>query len=113
MDASVIKTSAIFRENPISPSCHAATLVETEQGLMAAWFSGTHEGHPDVAVWNARFENGAWSQPACLIDIAGVPLWNPVFFRDSNGKIWLFYKAGPNVPAWTGAYICSEDEGKT
>jgi predicted neuraminidase len=80
---------------------------------MAAWFSGTHEGHPDVAIWSARFENGAWSQPACLVDIPGVPLWNPVFFRESSGAIWLFYKAGPTVPAWTGAYICSQDEGHT
>ena len=113
MSSFLIKSHAIFRENPVSPSCHSATLVETDRGLLAAWFSGTHEGHPDVSIWSARLNPDGWSEPACLADVPGVPLWNPVLFREAGGEIWLFYKIGPNVPAWTGALIQSRDNGFT
>ena len=43
----------------------------------------------------------------------GVPLWNPVLFRDAPGVIWLFYKAGPTVPAWSGFYLQSRDAGRS
>ncbi len=104
MPAFLVESHAIFSENRNSPSCHSATLVETEQGLLAAWFSGTHEGHPDVSIWSARHSPDGWSEPACLADVPGVPLWNPVLFREAGGEIWCFYKIGPSVPAWTGAY---------
>jgi predicted neuraminidase len=80
---------------------------------VAAWFAGTHEGHPDVAIWLARFDGVGWSDPAKVADEPGVPLWNPVLLRDRENTAWLFYKAGPSVPAWTGLYIKSLDEGRT
>lgn len=113
MNAFQVEPQPIFNENPESPACHAATLVETRQGLLAAWFSGTHEGHPDVAIWAARETPQGWGQPYLLIDVRGVPLWNPVLFKDARGVIWLFYKIGPNVPSWTGALIQSTNDGVT
>jgi predicted neuraminidase len=80
---------------------------------LAAWFAGTHEGHPDVAIWLARFDGRDWSDPVKVADEPDIPLWNPVLFRDSANTIWLFYKAGPSVPAWTGLYVKSVDEGQT
>jgi predicted neuraminidase len=100
--------------------CHAATLVEIPFGhhvaggdLLAAWFGGTHEGHADVAIWLARCQAGRWGAPVKIAAVPGVPLWNPVLFRDRAGTIWLFYKIGPTIPAWTGAYIRSADNGLT
>ena len=90
------------------PSCHAATVVEAAPGaLLAAWFGGTHEGHSDVALWLSRHDGGGWSAPVKIVDAPGVPLWNPVLFRDTAGVVWLFYKAGPTVPAWSGCYLQS------
>ena len=109
------RSQAVFRAGalPIS-QCHASTLVEALDGdLLAAWFGGTYEGHPDVAIWLARCQNGRWNQPIKVADISNVPLWNPVFFRDQSGILWLFYKVGPTIPAWTGAYIRSIDNGYT
>jgi predicted neuraminidase len=110
----VILSYPIFDAQPTHPSCHAATVVELAGGhLLAAWFAGTHEGHPDVAIWLSCFDGAAWSEPVMVADEPNVPLWNPVLFRDQSDAIWLFYKAGPGVPAWTGLYIQSRDEGQT
>ena len=41
------------------------------------------------------------------------PLWNPVLFKSSENKLFLFYKAGPNPREWWGMYKTSADQGKT
>ncbi len=33
-------------ENKPTPQCHASTIVETQAGLVAAWFGGKHEKNP-------------------------------------------------------------------
>ena len=47
-----------------------SAVVELADGnLLAAWFGGMHEGHPDVAIWLARFDGQRWwsgSQGALL-----------------------------------------------
>ncbi len=102
----------IFARDPNVPSCHAATIVEvTPDALLAAWFAGTYEGHPDVAIWLARCERGAWSEPVKVADEPGVSHYNPVLFRDRSGTLWLFYKIGVSVPTWTGMYRISRDGG--
>ena len=110
----MLQSGPIFSVSPDFPSCHAATIVEAAPGsLLAAWFAGTHEGHPDVAIWLSRHDGAGWSAPIEIIDAPGVPLWNPVLFRDTAGVIWLFYKAGPSVPAWSGLYLQSCDAGRS
>lgn len=95
-------------------SCHAATVAEAADGdLLCAWFAGTHEGSPDVAIWMARRHQGVWGEPAIVADVPGVPLWNPVLFCDVRNTLWLFYKIAPSIPAWTGAYLRSYDHGHT
>lgn len=110
----MLYSEPVFDHNPHAPSCHAATLVEAPDGrLLCAWFAGTHEGHPDVAIWMAAREDGRWSQPVKIVDEPEIPLWNPVLFRDASDAVWLFYKIGPDVPSWTGAYVRSFNGGRT
>ena len=107
----------IFDTAPF-PSSHASTIEETSSGLIAAWFGGTHEQHPDVAIWVSRHENGEWTAP---IEVAnGVvsptvrhPSWNPVLFQPAGGPLLLFYKVGPSPSKWWGMLMTSDDEGKT
>ncbi len=104
----------LYEPTPALPSCHAATIVEARPGeLLAAWFAGEAEGRPDVAIWLAQFAGGRWGAPRRVAAEPGIPLWNPVLFRDGGGVIWLFYKIAPTIPAWTGAYVRSHDGGKT
>ena len=47
----VLRSEFIYETAPF-PSCHASTIAETKSGLIAAWFSGTHERHP---TWGSGF----------------------------------------------------------
>lgn len=115
--AAIVKSEFIFEKAPF-PSSHASTIVETTGGLVAAWFGGTRERHPDVGIWVSRQEGTGWSAPA---DVAnGVqpdgtrhPCWNPVLFQPSNGPLVLFYKVGPSPSTWWGMVRTSTDNGRT
>jgi len=58
----LMKSEFIYETAPF-PSCHASTIAETKAGLIAAWFGGTGERHPDVGIWVSRHENGRWTAP--------------------------------------------------
>ena len=99
-----------------TPQSHAATIVETPAGLIAAWFGGKQERDPGVGIWMARQRAGRWSAPAEVAD--GVqadgtrlPSWNPVLFRSSTGTLMLFYKVGPDPQHWWGMLKTSRDDG--
>lgn len=95
-------------------SSHASTVVELPAGeLMAAWFGGTAEGKPDVAIWGAHGRAGQWSAPVQLVREPGVPCWNPVLFHTGDGVLWLYYKFGPSPGTWTAGRLYSRDEGAT
>jgi predicted neuraminidase len=97
-------------------SSHASTIVELQGGTsMAAWFGGTGEGNPDVAIWGSFTASGqlAWAAPVELAREAAVPCWNPVLFHTKDGRLWLYYKFGPSPSTWTAARKYSDDEGKT
>jgi predicted neuraminidase len=93
---------------------HASTIVELKNAdLMSAWFGGTAEGKPDVAIWGTTRTHGKWSAPLELAREPDVPCWNPVLFHTRDGKLWLYYKFGPSPQTWVGARKWSADEGKT
>ncbi len=95
-------------------SSHASTVVELKGGdIMAAWFGGSREGAPDVAIYGARLHDGIWSAPTELARALGVPCWNPVLFHTRDGRLWLYYKYGPKPSSWLGARKWSSDEGRT
>lgn len=96
------------------PSCHASTVVELNNGdLLAAWFGGSDEGEPDVAIWSSRRSNGVWSVPVELARETRIATYNPVLFHSGDGRLWLYYKFGPHPDRWTAARRFSMDEGKT
>lgn len=113
----IVKSEFIYESAPF-PSCHASTLVETKDGLVAAWFGGTHEKHPDVAIWTARWQGDRWTTPVEVAngvqpDGRRYPTWNPVLFQPKTGPLLLFYKAGPSPSEWWGMLMSSQDQGKT
>jgi len=113
----LLKSEFIFARAPFR-QCHASTIAETPDGLVAAWFGGTHERHPDVGIWLARYDNGHWTPP---VEVAnGVqsptnryPCWNPVLFQPRTGPLLLAYKVGPSPGSWWGMWMTSEDCGRS
>jgi predicted neuraminidase len=113
--AGIITAEFIYEQAPF-PSCHASTIAETKNGLIAAWFGGTRERNPDVGIWVSRREKDGWSK---VVEVAnGVqqtgeryPCWNPVLFQPARGSLLLFYKVGPSPSEWWGMLITSTDGG--
>lgn len=109
----------IIDDAPPYPQCHASTIAETAAGhLVAAWFGGTHERHPDVGIWFSRHEAGRWLMPVEVAnglqsDGRRYPTWNPVLFQPADGPLFLFYKVGPTPRDWWGMVSRSEDGGRT
>jgi predicted neuraminidase len=114
----VVKTEFIYLPGDVPfPSCHASTLVETRDGLVAAWFGGTAEKNPDVEIWTSRLSGSVWSKPKEAAN--GIqhkskryPCWNPVLFNNKD-EILLFYKVGPSPSEWWGEMMVSHDDAKT
>ena len=114
----VLQSEFIYETAPF-PSCLASTLVESKGALVAAWFGGTADKNPDVAIWVARREGTNWSVPVSVADgVQGAgqkrqPTWNPVLFQPKQGPLLLFYKVGPDPDRWWGQMRTSDDGGKT
>ena len=113
----LLKSEFIYETAPF-PSCHASTIAETTTGLVAAWFGGTRERHPDVGIWLSRLVAGRWTASVKVAN--GVqsptnrfPCWNPVLFQPRTGPLLLFYKVGPSPSAWWGMLTTSDDGGQT
>jgi predicted neuraminidase len=101
-----------------TPECHASTVESVKNGIVAAWFGGTYERHPDVGIWVAHNRGDGWDQPVEVVN--GVvnederhPLWNPVLWNFKDKKLFLFYKMGPSPSTWWGMYKVSADQGLT
>jgi predicted neuraminidase len=101
-------------ENAPFPSAHASTIVEVGKGeFLSAWFGGTRESAPDVAIWMSRRTAAGWSAPVEMAREPNTPCWNPVLFHAKTGRLWLYFKYGTNPAEWTAARRHSDDGGKT
>ncbi|MBM3880212.1 MAG: sialidase [Verrucomicrobia bacterium] len=105
-------------DNKPTPQCHASTLAETPAGLVAAWFGGQHEKHPDVGIWLSRHDGASWSKATEVVngsegEAQNYACWNPVLFQPRTGPLLLFYKVGPSPSTWWGMLVTSSDQGRT
>jgi predicted neuraminidase len=117
MSDAIVRSEFIY-DAASFPSCHASTIAETSSGMVAAFFGGTRERHPDVCIWVCRHVDGRWTPPAQAADGiqsdgSRLPTWNPVLFRPRTGPLMLFYKVGPSPSTWWGMLKTSDDDGRT
>ncbi|MDF1751223.1 MAG: exo-alpha-sialidase [Verrucomicrobiales bacterium] len=105
-----------------TPTCHSSTIVETPNGLVAAWFGGTKEPHIDNSIWLARQVDGEWTKPVEVVTGAEGKssdhrTGNPVLFQPDDGPLMLFYKVvNPEIGRashWWGMLTVSSDNGLT
>jgi len=113
----MVKREFVYTQAPY-PECHASTIVESGEHLVAAWFGGTEEKNKDVSIWLARHDGRRWSNAVEVADgvqnkTTRYPCWNPVLFQPKTGPLLLFYKVGPSPRTWWGMLTTSHDHGKT
>lgn len=114
---SVVLQEFICNDMPV-PSCHASTIAETPNGLVASFFAGTHEGHQDVGIWVARKPGDAWSPPREVIDgekgrDQRCPCYNPVLYQEPDGPLLLWYHLGPKCSDLIALQMESNDDGES
>lgn len=111
----LIKKEFVFHpDNPYFNVCHASTIcLLPNNEMLAAWFGGTKEGSDDTAIWMSRQKKGKWSQPYKVAYDVKEPHWNPVFYQQKNGPIYLFYKVGKDISKWSTKIRQSNDNGIT
>jgi predicted neuraminidase len=113
----LVQVEFVYERAPF-PEAHASTIVDTPDGLVAAWFGGTAEGRPDVGIWLSRRGSSGWSEPVNVARGVGrdgrpVPAWNPVLFQPGRGPLLLFYKTGPSPETWWAFARTSSDHGRS
>lgn len=106
------------------PSAHASALTRTPGGgLLAFWWAGSRESGPDVKVYGARWDNGAWGAAHEVVSRESLGkalgfgvrrIGNPVAWTARDGKINLFVVA-TGLGGWAAArviHLVSADGGK-
>jgi predicted neuraminidase len=112
-----VMLSGMVLDNPPFAQCHASTIAQLADGsMLAAFFAGTHESAPDVKIWASTYKENRWTDPVILADgrmhdTVSYPCWNPVLFKSSAGRLYLFYKVGKNPREWFGMMKYSDDDG--
>ena len=120
MDASaaggILKSKFIFERGAV-PTNHASTIVESKEGLLAAWFGGPGARDPLNSIYSARYDGTNWSRPVRILEggtgSARFQCWNPVLFQPSRGPLLLFYKVGPSPEEWWGMLATSTNAGRS
>lgn len=112
------ESELLFESVPDRRSHHASTLVELPDGeLLCAWYAGTREGAPDVAILLSRRPAGErrWSPPVVAADEKDKSEGNPVLFCAPDGAVWLLFVT-QEQPGWDNCsikYKVSSDGGRT
>jgi predicted neuraminidase len=113
-----LKEELVFTDAPFK-QCHASTLVEVAPGkILLACFGGSAEGKKDVDIWLTTLNAQGIAKPVDVAngivnDTLRLPAWNPVLFKSREGKLFLFYKVGPNPREWWGMLKTSTDDGQS
>lgn len=99
-------------------NCHASTIavLPDRDRVLVAYFAGQKEGSGDTAIWlsvrDSVSAGGQWQPARRIIAEAGLAHWNPVLHAQ-DGRLWLFYKVGPDVHHWTTRIATSDDDGES
>jgi predicted neuraminidase len=101
---------------------HSAALTYLDNGqLLATWFAGSHEGKPDVRIWQSIFANNKWSMAHIIVSPESIThlnnlltrkVGNPVIYLAQNGWLHLFVVS--SIGGWSASSInhfISQDNG--
>ena len=111
----------------LTNTVHSATAVTLANGnLLAMWYGGSREGHVDVKIYSALFDQKKqqWQKPKAILDRLQVSndldryvkkVGNPVLIRHPQGPLVLVY-VSVSLAGWATSQInmmLSYDDGQT
>ena len=111
----------------LTNTVHSATAVSLPNGnLLAMWYGGTREGHTDVKIYSALFDQKKqqWQAPKAILDRMQVSndldryvkkVGNPVLIRHPEGPLVLVY-VSVSLAGWATSQInmmLSYDDGQS
>jgi predicted neuraminidase len=112
----LIREGFVFDPGAEPPSSHASTVYEMpDSSILCAWYSGSSEAAPDVAVYASRLTQGVWSKPVIIADTPDKPEGNPVLYTNDQDKVFLYFVTIHGL-GWNWAkikYRVSNDNGET
>lgn len=127
VDHSPAKLHSYEMVSGITASVHSATAVELDNGdILGMWYGGTREGHIDVALYSATFDqkHKVWSGHKKVLDRLDAAnslnryikkIGNPVLIKHPQGPIVLIY-VSVSLAGWASSQInmaVSYDEGQS
>ncbi len=115
----VVKNCFIYDSSEYIPSCHSSSIAEMPNGdIMAIWFGGIEEAHPDAAHYCTFLRKGQshFDEPELFWNIPGKSAGNPRIFCDSRQRAWAILPV--NEGKWCSGgtknyYKVSDDNGRT
>ncbi|MFT6261334.1 MAG: putative neuraminidase [Crocinitomicaceae bacterium] len=131
VDKKVVNSLPFYKQKVVvegqTPTVHSATAVQLANGqLLAMWYGGTREGHIDVALYSAIFDQTAqtWSIPKKVLDRYDVAdslnlyvkkVGNPVLIKHPQGPLVLVY-VSVSMAGWATSrlnMVVSYDDGQS
>jgi len=82
----IVEQGTLYEQGLI-PTCHAATIVQLPNGdMLAAYFAGSYEGHPDCCIYLSRRQSGhkTWDLPQMVVSGIRTPLTECAFDYDDG-----------------------------
>jgi len=99
------------------PYSDTPNIIETSEGLLMVWASGTREGYLDVKLYRSHWNGRSWTAPqqvaAYADERSGIQeaCWNPVLIQGPEHQLALFYQVGSDRASWEGRMKFSYDGG--
>lgn len=93
------------------------SIIETSEGLLMVWASGSREGYLDVKLYRSHWNGIAWSSPVQVAEHVDErsdvqeACWNPVLVQGPDHQMALFYQVGNDRASWEGRMKFSYDGG--
>lgn len=117
--------SFIIPQPTFLAAAHSAALeILPNCNLIATWFAGSHEGKPDVKIWQSIFDGRKWELAHPIITPAKIAhdtdqyirkVGNPLVYRSIDNHLHLFV-VSVGLGGWSGSSLTqfiSKDLGKT
>jgi predicted neuraminidase len=95
-------------------SAHSASIDSIGNNqLIATWFAGSHEGAPDVEIWQSFYRNNKWTLANNIVSKESIAnslkvlvrkIGNSVVYKSKNGALYLFV-VYVSFGGWSGSKI--------